>query len=128
MTPEDALPTATLDFLADLRAHNTRAWFDANRSRYETDFVGPAKDLVTRLAPVLERLSPGIRSEPRVLGSIFRIQRDTRFSPDKRPYKDHLDLWFWHGRAPRRSRVCSCGSQRTASPSGRARTSSRRSR
>jgi uncharacterized protein (TIGR02453 family) len=32
-----------------------------------------------------------------VLGSIFRINRDTRFSPDKRPYKDHLDFWFWHG-------------------------------
>jgi len=32
-----------------------------------------------------------------VLGSIIRINRDTRFSPDKRPYKDHLDLWFWEG-------------------------------
>ena len=20
-----------------------------------------------------------------------------RFSKDKRPYKDHLDIWFWHG-------------------------------
>jgi uncharacterized protein (DUF2461 family) len=27
----------------------------------------------------------------------FRINRDTRFSPDKRPYKDHLDLWLWEG-------------------------------
>jgi uncharacterized protein (DUF2461 family) len=32
-----------------------------------------------------------------VLGSIFRINRDTRFSKDKRPYKDHLDFWFWEG-------------------------------
>ena len=32
-----------------------------------------------------------------MLGSIFRINRDTRFSADKRPYKDHLDFWFWHG-------------------------------
>ena len=46
---------------------------------------------------MLDRLAPGIVAEPRVLGSIFRINRDTRFSPDKRPYKDHLDLWFWHG-------------------------------
>jgi uncharacterized protein (TIGR02453 family) len=52
---------------------------------------------VTAAAPLLERLAPGITAEPRVLGSIFRINRDTRFSPDKRPYKDHLDLWFWHG-------------------------------
>ena len=29
--------------------------------------------------------------------SIFRINRDVRFSRDKRPYRNHLDLWFWHG-------------------------------
>jgi uncharacterized protein (TIGR02453 family) len=92
-----ALPGRTLEFLADLREHNTREWFDAHRSRYENDVVVPAKALVTALSPVLERLSPGIHAEPRVLGSIFRINRDTRFSADKRPYKDHLDLWFWHG-------------------------------
>jgi uncharacterized protein (TIGR02453 family) len=32
-----------------------------------------------------------------VLGSIFRMNRDTRFSKDKTPYKDHLDLWSWEG-------------------------------
>ena len=35
--------------------------------------------------------------EPRINGSISRINRDVRFSRDKRPYKDHLDIWFWHG-------------------------------
>ena len=30
-------------------------------------------------------------------GSIFRVNRDVRFSKDKTPYKDHLDLWFWEG-------------------------------
>jgi uncharacterized protein (TIGR02453 family) len=92
-----ALPRATLKFLADLREHNDREWFDDNRGRYERDFVAPAKAFVTAAAPLLDRLAPGVTAEPRVLGSIFRINRDTRFSPDKRPYKDHLDLWFWHG-------------------------------
>ena len=32
-----------------------------------------------------------------MLGSILRINRDTRFSRDPSPYKDHLDLWFWEG-------------------------------
>ena len=93
----DAFPPGTVDFLAELREHNTAEWFDANRSRYQRDVVAPAKELVTALRPALDRLAPGIRAEPRVLGSIFRINRDTRFSPDKRPYKDHLDFWFWHG-------------------------------
>jgi Conserved hypothetical protein (DUF2461) len=35
--------------------------------------------------------------EPRVSDSIMRINRDIRFSKDKSPYKDHLDLWFWTG-------------------------------
>ena len=25
------------------------------------------------------------------------MNRDTRFSKDKTPYKDHLDFWFWEG-------------------------------
>jgi len=90
-------PPGTLEFLTELREHNTRNWFDANRGRYERDVLAPAKELVTALAPALDRVAPGIRAEPRVLGSIFRINRDTRFSSDKRPYKDHLDFWFWHG-------------------------------
>jgi uncharacterized protein (TIGR02453 family) len=92
-----AFAPATLDFLAALRAHNNRDWFDAHRRDYERDVLAPAKEFVRAAAPRLERLAPGIRAEPRVLGSIFRINRDTRFSPDKRPYKDHLDFWFWHG-------------------------------
>jgi uncharacterized protein (DUF2461 family) len=38
-----------------------------------------------------------LEAEARVNGSIFRINRDVRFTQDKRPYKDHLDLWFWEG-------------------------------
>jgi uncharacterized protein (DUF2461 family) len=39
-----------------------------------------------------------------VHGSIFAINRDTRFSADKMPYKTHLDLWFWQGPGPSRER------------------------
>jgi uncharacterized protein (TIGR02453 family) len=93
----DAFPAATVRFLADLREHNDREWFDAHRREHERDVVTPAKEFVRAVGPRLAELAPGIRAEPRVLGSIFRVNRDTRFSADKRPYKDHLDLWFWHG-------------------------------
>jgi uncharacterized protein (TIGR02453 family) len=33
-----------------------------------------------------------------VNGSLFRINRDVRFSKDKAPYKAHIDLWFWEGK------------------------------
>jgi uncharacterized protein (TIGR02453 family) len=95
--PGFAFPAATLDFLADLSRHNDKAWFDANRDRYQAAYVEPAKAFVEAIAPALETIVPGIRAEPKVLGSIFRINRDTRFSTDKCPYKEHLDFWFWEG-------------------------------
>jgi uncharacterized protein (TIGR02453 family) len=90
-------PAETVEFLTDLRAHNDKAWFDSNRVRYESAFVEPAKEFVELIGPALAQLVPGIRAEPSIRGSIFRINRDIRFSSDKRPYKDHLDFWFWEG-------------------------------
>jgi uncharacterized protein (TIGR02453 family) len=92
-----AFPKATTKFLRALRNNNDRAWFDAHRDEYQAAYVEPAKAFVSAVAPALEQIAPGIHAEPRILGSIFRINRDTRFSKDKRPYKDHLDLWFWEG-------------------------------
>jgi uncharacterized protein (TIGR02453 family) len=92
-----AFPPDTVAFLRDLRRHNDKAWFEANRARYQAAYVQPAVAFVAAIAPPLERIVPGIRAEAKVLGSIFRINRDTRFSTDKTPYKDHLDLWFWEG-------------------------------
>jgi uncharacterized protein (TIGR02453 family) len=90
-------PAETVAFLTDLRAHNDKAWFDANRALYESAYVEPANAFVEAIGPELKKLAPGTHAEPRVGGSIFRINRDIRFSSDKRPYKDHLDFWFWDG-------------------------------
>jgi uncharacterized protein (TIGR02453 family) len=97
VTPSFAFPPDTLAFLDELRRDNTKAWFEANRARYQNAYVDAGKAFVEAVAPALAGIVPGIRAEPRVLGSIFRINRDTRFSADKRPYKDHLDFWFWEG-------------------------------
>ena len=90
-------PQETVAFLTDLRAHNEKAWFEANRARYDSGFIEPAKAFVEAIGPELNDLVPRIHAEPSVGGSIFRINRDIRFSSDKRPYKDHLDFWFWEG-------------------------------
>ena len=97
MTPRFAFPAEPLEFLADLGHHNSKSWFDANRQRYEAAYLDPAKSFVDAIGPQLRELVPGIATEARVNGSIFRINRDTRFSKDKTPYKDHLDFWFWEG-------------------------------
>lgn len=90
-------PKQTLTFLRGLAKHNTKAWFDAHRSDYDRYWVEPAKDFVDAAGEALVKVAPDVRAEPRINGSIFRINRDVRFSQDKRPYKDHLDFWFWEG-------------------------------
>ena len=97
VTPSFAFPSDTLAFLDELRHDNTKVWFEAHRARYQGAYVEAGKAFVEAVAPVLAAIAVGICAEPRVLGSIFRINRDTRFSADKRPYKDHLDFWFWEG-------------------------------
>lgn len=97
MTGFAGFPLETQRFLAELGERQDRAWFESHRADYEHAYVEPAKAFVSALAPGVDELVPGIHVEPRILGSIFRINRDIRFSRDKRPYKDHLDLWFWEG-------------------------------
>jgi uncharacterized protein (TIGR02453 family) len=74
----------TLDFLRDLRFNNNRLWFNENRARYEAarsaheQFIS---DVIARFSVVddIGDLSPA--------DTTYRINRDTRFSPDKTPYK-----------------------------------------
>jgi len=87
----------TLPFLSDLAAHNDREWFAANRDRYERTLLGPERAFIGALGAEFAAVDPRVRCEPAVNGSIFRINRDTRFSRDKSPYKTHADMWFWLG-------------------------------
>jgi len=45
----------------------------------------------------LRRLSPDINAIPVVNQSLFRLNRDVRFSKDKSPYKTNLGIFFWEG-------------------------------
>jgi uncharacterized protein (TIGR02453 family) len=90
-------PRGTVRFLAGLSRDNSKAWFEAHRVDYEAFYLAPASALVEALAPRLRKIDASLHAVPRVNASIMRINRDVRFSKDKRPYKDHLDLWFWSG-------------------------------
>lgn len=85
--------TGTFEFLTDLKANNNREWFTANRTRYEEHVKAPALRLIEDFAAPLEELSPHFQA---TRGSLFRIHRDTRFSPDKSPYKTSVGIHFRH--------------------------------
>jgi uncharacterized protein (TIGR02453 family) len=99
--PFIAFPPETLRFLADLRSSNSHEWFRAHRREYDTYCLEPAKAFVLEAGRVIQAFVSDIRAEPRVLGSIFRIKHDNRYKRHDRPYKDHLDFWFWEGERKR---------------------------
>lgn len=102
--PFTGFPPEGIGFLRDLAHNNDTAWFDAHRSTYEQAVREPAKAFVASLGTVLrDRVASGVRAEPAVGRSLFRINRDTRFSRDLTPYHPHFDMVFWEGAHPRRS-------------------------
>jgi uncharacterized protein (TIGR02453 family) len=90
-----------VDFFGQLASHNSRAWFEEHKALYEEQAQAPARALVEDLGQALAKAAPGLHAEPKVNRSLFRIQRDTRFSADKTPYKTHLGIWLWEGEGPR---------------------------
>jgi uncharacterized protein (TIGR02453 family) len=90
-------PPETFAFLKGLAKNNSKDWFEAHREDYEVFHLAPAKAFVEAIGPGLKAIAKDVHAEAKVNGSIFRINRDVRFSKDKRPYKTTLDLWFWEG-------------------------------
>jgi uncharacterized protein (TIGR02453 family) len=88
---------ALFAFLRDLAEHNDREWFLANKERYLASVQEPALEFITDFGPRLRKISPHFTADARVVGgSLFRIQRDTRFSKDKTPYKANTGMQFRH--------------------------------
>jgi uncharacterized protein (TIGR02453 family) len=82
-------------YLGQLRQHNERDWFNANKERYQSQVRDPVLALITTIAPKLAAISRHLVADPRPSGgSMLRIYRDTRFSADKKPYKTNVGVWF----------------------------------
>lgn len=83
---------AALQFLRGLARNNRREWFDARKSVYEQELKAPIFALIEEINGELIDFAPEyIRPAHKCM---FRIYRDTRFSPDKTPYKKHVSAWW----------------------------------
>lgn len=77
-----------LEFLTGLACNNNREWFSEHKEEYTRcrdefeGFTASFIDAMQQVDPMLQGLAPK--------DCIWRIYRDVRFSPDKRPYKE----WF----------------------------------
>ncbi len=93
MSEFEGFPKETFAFLKGLSKNNKKPWFVAHEDDYDDFYLAPAKAFIDAMVPRLRKVSKAIGG-----GGAMRIYRDTRFSKDKRPYKDHLDIFFWEGK------------------------------
>jgi uncharacterized protein (TIGR02453 family) len=70
-------PPAAFAFYEQLATHNTKAWWEKNRSTYDEAIKQPMVELLAELADEFGE------------GKVYRPYRDARFSKDKTPIKDH---------------------------------------
>ena len=88
----DSRATIALRFLADIAAHNDREWFAAHRERYD-EARAAFESLVGELIPAVAQVEPAV-APLTVRDCTYRFYRDTRFSPDKSPYKRHFGAYL----------------------------------
>lgn len=87
--------TKPLNFLKTLQKNNNREWFQSNKKQYEEakkefdEFIQELINGITEFDPSLKLTTPK--------DSIFRINRDIRFSQDKSPYKTNFGAYMAEG-------------------------------
>jgi len=82
----------TMRFLRGLAKHNDRDWFEERRPIYEKHLKQPMQAVIEAINTDLSGFAPEYVRPPHKIA--MRIFRDTRFSPDKRPYKTNLAAWW----------------------------------
>lgn len=92
-------PEETVQFFLELRYHNNAGFFHEQHDRYVETVQAPFYALINELAPTMRDIDPLMETRPHKC--LSRIHRDTRFSRDKSPYRDHLWLCFRRAAEPR---------------------------
>lgn len=90
--PSAFFTAETLKFLRGLTRHNDRDWFEPRREIYERALRAPLLALIEAVNEGIAPFAPDHVRPP--AKTAMRIYRDTRFSPDKRPYKRHVGAWW----------------------------------
>jgi len=81
-----------LAFLRSLVRNNDRDWFAPRKAVFEAELKEPMLAIIRKVTDAMSSFAPDfVRPAEK---SLFRIYRDTRFSADKKPYKDHVAAWW----------------------------------
>jgi uncharacterized protein (TIGR02453 family) len=85
-------PAEGLAFFSSLQRNNRREWFQPRKAIFEATMKQPMRELVGAVNSAMKSFAPDYVTDPDK--AIYRIYRDTRFSKDKTPYKDHIAASF----------------------------------
>ncbi|MBQ3201519.1 MAG: DUF2461 domain-containing protein [Clostridia bacterium] len=82
----------TYRFLMELGFFNEKAFYHANRERCKQVVLDPMRAMALDLTPKALEIDPNFNT--RLTTVVSRMNRDTRYTKDKRPYRDHCWLGF----------------------------------
>ena len=86
--------THSLGFFRGIKKNNNKQWFEAHRDDYERQVREPMRELISEMSSRMKKFAPEMMGDAK--RSMFRINRDIRFSKDKSPYKTNAACWFFH--------------------------------
>lgn len=99
----EGFPEETIQFFLDIRFHNDIAHFKAHEAEYIRYVKQPFYGFIGAMAPYVAQIADDIELRPDKC--LARFRRDTRFTKDKSPYRDHLWLLFRRAGEPRENSV-----------------------
>lgn len=85
-------PEETIRFFLDIRFHNDTSFYKAHADEYQRYVKEPFYAFIDEMAETMLGISPDLDVRP--AKCLARLHRDTRFTKDKSPYRDHLWLTF----------------------------------
>jgi uncharacterized protein (TIGR02453 family) len=85
-------PKEGIDFFRGLARNNRREWFLPRKPIFDEKVKAPMRELAEAVNASLVRFAPEYVTAPE--DAVYRFYRDTRFSKDKKPYKDHIAASF----------------------------------
>jgi uncharacterized protein (TIGR02453 family) len=77
-----------LNFFRELEVNNTKDWFHANKSRFESSVREPFRDFLAAVNTELSKKNVPLSAD--LKRSVSRPNRDIRFSTDKSLYKTYI--------------------------------------
>ncbi len=85
-------PEETVRFFLDIRFHNEISYYQAHEDEYRQFVKDPFFSFIEAMAPTMAKIAGDMELRPGKC--LARLRRDTRFTKDKTPFRDHLWLLF----------------------------------